>query len=394
MALDRPVTLTVHLNIPITNDRRSWPALVFGQWVPGITHGPFTRRSVTMSAKLSIDQSAVDDLATNELEIATCHNNMSAHNVNVDVQIDAVQPELAEFIWSENGRNLVPELPRLMQNADYARLRNDYQRLGREVLEFGVETYNRLIEYARTEKRQYWLDKQRFDMVNPAQSTIGFGATVSADTNGLLGRIRFDPFPNIIHMTVDLDLDKNPDGTSRGIRHAIQYQEFDIIENYLETRSRPRAVLELVANAMSLLDAGYERSAVVEAAAALETAVVQFFLPKNLRDRAELGNPPDFGVDKLAESFQRIGFANSVKYLLPLTLSPETLPQSLLDDSYELIEIRNNTAHNAQRTFLPGKSKILVRQASKLCQILMEPNNRPMNARQWVRETPEQIPKA
>ena len=84
---------------------------------------------------------------------------MSAQKVKVDVKIDSVPPDLVEFIWSEDGRDLVPELPGLMQNPEYARLRMEYQGLGLEVLEFAVETFNRLIDYARTEKRQYWLNK-------------------------------------------------------------------------------------------------------------------------------------------------------------------------------------------------------------------------------------------
>jgi hypothetical protein len=197
-----------------------------------------------------------------------------------------------------------------------------------------------------------------------------------------------------LRMTVELDVDQTPDGTSPRIRHAIRYEELDLIQKYLETRSRPRAVLELVANALILLDAGYERSAVVEAAAALETAVTQFFQAANLRDRTDLTDLAGLGIDKVAESFQRIGFANSVKYLLPLTLPPEKLPQSLLDASHELIEIRNNTVHNAQRTFQLGQSKALIRQAVKVCEILADPNNQPRNARQWTRETTEQTPEA
>ena len=195
-------------------------------------------------------------------------------------------------------------------------------------------------------------------------------------------------------MTVELDVDQTADGTSPSIRHAIRYEELDLIQKYLETRSRPRAVLELVANALILLDAGYERSAVVEAAAALETAVTQFFQAANLRDRTDLTDLAGIGMDKVAESFQRIGFANGVKYLLPLTLPPEKLPQSLLDASHELIEIRNNTVHNAQRIFQLGQLKALIRQAVKVCEILADPNNHPRNARQWTRETTEQTPEA
>ena len=110
---------------------------------------------------------------------------MSVHRVNLDIQIEEVQREIAEFIWSENGRDLVRELPELTKNLEYTRLRNEYQRLGHEVLGFAIETYNRLIDYARTEKRQYWLDKQKLDAINPAQSTIGFGATVSSETDSL-----------------------------------------------------------------------------------------------------------------------------------------------------------------------------------------------------------------
>jgi hypothetical protein len=119
---------------------------------------------------------------------------------------------------------------------------------GHEVLGFAVETYNRLIDYARTEKTQFWLNKQRFDEVNPAQSAIGFRATVSAEGARLPGEIRFDPFTNVIKRTVILDVKQKLDGASGRIRHAIHYEDYDTIQDYLDTQSKPRAVLELVAN--------------------------------------------------------------------------------------------------------------------------------------------------
>ena len=212
LAPDRSVTLIVHLIIPISDLEYLWSALVFGRWLPGLSHGPYTRRSGAMFAKLYVVQSSPPDLADEGLDLIERHGNMSVYRVNVDVQIEDVQPKIAEFIWSENGRDLVRELPELMKDSEYARLRNEYQRLGHEVLGFAVETYNRLIDYARTEKRQFWLNKQRFDEVNPAQSAIGFRATVSAEGARLPGEIRFDHFPNVIKRTVILDVKQKLDG--------------------------------------------------------------------------------------------------------------------------------------------------------------------------------------
>jgi hypothetical protein len=127
-------------------------SLGFGRWLPGLSHGPFTRCSGAMFAKLYVVQSSPTDLADEGLDLIERHGNISVHRVNVDVQIEDVQPEIAEFIWSENGRDLVRELPELMKDSEYARLRNEYQRLGHEVLGFAVEAYNRLIDYTRTEK--------------------------------------------------------------------------------------------------------------------------------------------------------------------------------------------------------------------------------------------------
>jgi hypothetical protein len=87
-----------------------------------------------MFAKLYVVQSSPPDSADEGLDLIERHGNMSVHRVNVDVQIEDVQPKIAEFIWSENARDLVRELPELMTDSQYARLRNEYQRLGHEVL--------------------------------------------------------------------------------------------------------------------------------------------------------------------------------------------------------------------------------------------------------------------
>jgi hypothetical protein len=50
-----------------------------------------------MLAKLYVDQSAVPDLAGEGVDLATRYQNMSVHRVNVDVQIEDVQPEVADL---------------------------------------------------------------------------------------------------------------------------------------------------------------------------------------------------------------------------------------------------------------------------------------------------------
>lgn len=363
----------VHLRIPIFDEQHRWPAMVFSKWLPGLAGPAWKFSEGRLTATLSFDETCSENKTAEQV---ARHLNTSASHINVDVQIDHVPIELADFIWAQAKKDLIQEEQLQKNNPVYAKSAADYGRLAEEALRFGIKAYNRLVDYARTEKQQYWLNRCKFDSRNPGQTAIRFFARISfLNSTTFIGQVLLNAFPNII----SLDVVFSPEGPA----YAIRSEEGSHVQDFLNSASRVRSVLEFLANAKELLGADHPRSAIIEAMAAIETAMTQFFQVSKLERREDVDIPNEFNVETIVKSLSRIGVGNSIKFLLPLTLPTSKLPQTVIDQCYELYELRNKTIHDEKRNFQGIELRSLIDEAEKLCRILIEPGSRPATSREW-----------
>jgi hypothetical protein len=372
MSSDRGLTAIVHLRVPIFDEFRSaGPGMIFAKWLPGLAGPPWNFNQGQLVATLWFDNRSSN---TSTPEDAKRYLNNSAHHLNIDVKLD-ISADLADFIWRNNGKNLIE----LGTDSAYSNLAAESGRLAEKVLRFGIAAYNKLVDYVRTEKQQYWLNRWKFDEVNPSQISNRFFPTISfPDSKQYVGNARFDAVSNVIKLITDADF-LNPEGPKFAIRAA----DGTSIQDFIGGSSKLSSVLEFLANAKELLWHDHPRSAIIEATAAIEIAINRFFQTSSLNQQDDLMVPEHIDLETVTKSLSRIGLGNSIKFLLPLTLPPSILPQTLIDRCYQLYELRNKTVHEEKRNFQGIALDLLIDSAEQLCRVLSGPGTRPTIAREW-----------
>jgi hypothetical protein len=230
--------------------------------------------------------------------------------------------------------------------------------LGKEVLNLALETFNRFVDFARVEKRQYWLAHRLFNEDRIANDNIRFHAHATIPTLG------FVPWrPNFID-TIRIEMPTS-------YEHAISESEWPSVQAYLFADIRPPAVKELISTSLALLDAGYTRSAIIESVTALELAVNRFASDPDI---AELTPPESSRIEmtRLSANLKHLGFSSFFRYAIPIIFSRSRLNDQLIANSNKLVELRQTTVHAGQRSF-PDLQVIrnLIEDTTRVCLILM-----------------------
>jgi hypothetical protein len=170
-----------------------------------------------------------------------------------------------------------------------------------------------------------------------------------------------------------------------GGKNSIKQEEWNRIQEFISSNSRPNLILELLANAQLLIDQGHGRSAIIEAASALETAVFSFskkgsldklilsFLKEGKLDELVLDNLLlRFDANQLKSQIKEMGLSGSLRFLLPILFPAEVLPTEILNHCQTLILIRNNVVHNGQRDVDEEKARLLISSVRRTCEIITQ----------------------
>ena len=349
-------SLTIQYAIPLSDEDWGEPYVTFYQWLPSGASEALVRERGDYSARLWIDRECVVSLSPVDDEYLSRWVNITVGKVHVDVTVRNIPDELAKFIYDER------ESPREVhhgiepEHADYEAFHNRYHDLGLEVLNFALTTYNRFIAFARNYKSQFWLPERPFDKNHVSSMNVAFRAKVRSEDYIW---IRWCP-PATDSLTV----------YSSGKETSVKQSDWSQVQEFVSGDSRPNLVLELLANAQLLIDEGRRRSAIIEAASALEIAVSEFAKTAKLNDLVVNDLLSRFDTGNLRSQIEHLGFSGSVRYLLPLLFPADVLPTEILKSCQQVIEIRNNVVHYGQRDVNPTKIRPLVADIRKACAIL------------------------
>lgn len=342
--------LTVDLTIPIHAESLiSTPALTFSHWLP-----------VGKEKGISVAGDDIEILLWFDLECLvfvhdvkgesdlTRYSNVLVNKVRATIDVDNVSDDLATYML-ERKANRPPY--------DHeAHVHFEYVVLGNRVYESLLGRVNRLIAYARAVKGQFWLLEHEVD-TNHAHSfwtrCNARGAFCGSDA------FRFLPGTGD-SFTIVMQSEKRYIGEA----------DWSNVAEYVKDKQKIPFVSELLSGAERLAGSGYSRSALTEAVAALEVAVSNFSKSAQRNEKLSSIVGPRMGVSQLHKQFERLGFTNTVNYLLPLIVPEAVLPADTLACCRAAISARQNVVHNGQRD-VPDVHKY-IRSIRTCCEILDE----------------------
>jgi hypothetical protein len=216
---------------------------------------------------------------------------------------------------------------------------------------------NRLIAYARVEKGQHWLEPlvcapDRMDVFT------SFRATVMIPPHDWA---TWHPYtPIILHA-------RRPER-----ERYLARDDWSQVTEFMNSEQRPNLVLELLANAESLLYDGIRRSAVIEGVSALEIAISDFAKAPRL-DALEI--PRRVPTETLKDQIEALGLRGSVRYLLPLLFSSDILADSVLTGCQAAVNARNDLVHHGRRDVSAAAAQTFLRALREACQVLANYSN-------------------
>jgi hypothetical protein len=321
-------TLVVDLKIPIeTEPLIGAPAFTFTHWLP-VGKG---RGIKVVDDQLEILfwfdlKSAWWASQPSEEELKN-HVNVLAHYVLAEVTVQNVDQHLANYMKSRDFRKLPGSADAVVQS--------EYAKLGRRILEILLNRVNRLITFARVVKGQYWLLDYSVDLNRIHGYFQSFEARGCIDGGK---QFRFQPGTGDC-----ISISMSPEDK------YIRENEWNEVEKFVQGRSRPPMVLELLAGAQQLAGNGYVRSALTEAVTALEVAVSDFARSASCKEALASKVGPRMGVDRLQKQVEHMGLSGTIRYLLPLLLPDDELPANVLQGCRDAIDACQNVVHNGQR---------------------------------------------
>jgi hypothetical protein len=323
--------LLVRNDVPFRSSHGEPGALLFCQWLPEHKDAAIIVPRPPYEVRVWLDRTCLrsrNEVTDDELSRWV---NMPATKLIVEVAVESVDSELSGFIarnsdWGECQRTLEST------NEETRKLAKAYSDVGWAVLNRVLDITNRIAAWAYAECKHYWLRERDRGVEVLMGRNAEFHATVSID--GGAPTRWCPPFIDIHDVGVI--------GGQRGLRE----KEWTALQSFLLSDRRPLLFRELLANALSLLDSGHTRSAVIEAVSALEVALRRF-----ARSPDPIALTSSYAAERgaLTRDLERLGFGVSVRYLLPVILKSFDASVVSHADSCEALENRNNIVHNGQR---------------------------------------------
>lgn len=344
-------TLVVDLKIPfITEDTIGAPAYTFTRYLPIGKESGITISEDGIDLLLWFDiKSTWRASKTKEEEIEN-HINVLAHYVLAEVKVSNISNDLADYMINRDFSRMPLESEISIQN--------EYEKLGIKILKLLVNKLNRLVEYARSTKGQYWLLKFQYNQDRLRSYYQSYEAKARINEGEYF---RFQPgVGETFHVNITSE------------ERYITKEEWADVEEFVKGINRSSLVLELLTGAEQLAGNGHARSALTEAVSALEVAIFAFGRSQDKDDNLSsiLSNRLD--IERLSKQIQHLGLSGSVRYLFPIILPEEILPKKVLLGCQEAIKERQNVVHNGKRNVM--NVGYLINSIREFCSILNKYN--------------------
>jgi hypothetical protein len=349
--------LRIHHRVALKSSSGGEGTLVFKCWLPG-PENPIAFELYAMRVAVTVDKSCVDAFEEVTDELISRWGNIRVRSVLIDVIVSDVDDDMCDFIathyeWPKTGRILESEDPEVRLRAEV------YSELGQRVLAAVLRGVNRLSSWASAEHGQYWLAGRGGSTDSMMSNNNEFDAVVFVNGGA---PVRWCPpnrdAPITIYMHTGVELEPGDWGEAT---------------DFVSSEKRPDATGEILANARTLIDAGYFRSAVIEAVAALELATNRFAQHPTTD---MLRHDRYFTGDSFTAELKHLGFTATVRHLLPLVFKPEMLDGETLAKADSAIDCRHRIVHGAQRDVDEAVARRHVHAAGKVIEILQRATRR------------------
>ena len=352
-------TITVRHLVPVSFEDWGGPCVDFYQWLPDSRADALIRQEGDIIGKLWLDYSCImTAFGPVDEEFIKKRVNLTVHKVYVDVTICNIDEDLLEFIFDERDAPKEIHHGIMPTDAVYRERQEAYLSLGVQVYKFAMNMFNRFVSFARNHKGQYWLPEYETDCKNLTSQNNHFQTIVKIDESDW---VRWCPLhTDITEVTL-----------SNG-NTSISKEDWQQVRNFVASNNRPNLVLELLANSEMLVNEGRRRSAIIEAASAMEVALFSFAKAPEINQVLPTVAANRIDSINLKSQIEHLGFSGSFRYLIPLLFAEELLPTSALKACYKIIEIRNNVVHHGQRDVDAKGIRQMVAAARKVCQVLID----------------------
>ncbi|NWF37279.1 hypothetical protein [Mariprofundus sp. KV] len=348
--------ITISLTIPLSNEGWGGPCVTFYKWIPEDASDAIVVGEGSKEVSINIDKSCVSNLGEVTDELISSWANISVSKLNIEVTLKDVDDDLSRFIYDERESRKEVHHGLSPEDHRFDGLKERYKNLGIEVAELALNSFNRVVSYARNVKGQYWLTEHKFNQNRLNSLNNQFRAKVKIDNGEWF---RWCP-PSIDCMTV----------YSQGDEIAIKRDEWSSVSEYVIGKNRPNLIFELLANSRQLFDSGYMRSSIIEAVTAIEVSVSNFGKYANVEMLSEITQTGRIDIDSIGKQIHHLGTSGSIRYLIPLLFHEDVLPNSVLSKCYKALEVRNNVIHQGQRGVSSSLVREILREVTIFCRTL------------------------
>ena len=235
----------------------------------------------------------------------------------------------------------------------------EYRKLGKRVYLLALMNLNRLLNYVRSVKGQYWLQEYPIDKAEGL-----FGINIQFNTQALIDSKWYRWFSDIKQL-VNL-----PGSLSNENARFIEQDIWPEVIEFVTSKRRSALVWALLAGSEWLAGIGHRRSALTEAVTALEVAISDFAKRSDIKEIFEPMVTERMNVASLKKWTGRMGLSGTVNYLFPLIIAEDKLPTDILRDCQEAINMRQNVVHNGQRDVSEHKLLTYIDSIRRFCLIL------------------------
>ncbi|EHD2253254.1 hypothetical protein ABMX92_18260 [Vibrio vulnificus] len=329
-------------NIKFHNEDWWGPSIYCSKWVPDENDH---RLIIDIDEDIKMEMYFDTKAHENEVPPDEVYKNLKIplSQVNVSFVFNSLDPMLGQYI--------------LEKKTDDEKL-NEQSLEVAKILHTNIGKYvNRLLEYVRNVKGQYWLKEIELDQGAISSDILKMETIVSED------QINWSRYvvqsTHYVHVYMS------------GERTEVVEADWQGIQEFVAGNSRTDLVLELIANANFLFSSGHRRSAVIEICTALEVALSKFEKEGDytLLELSKETNRVDF--ERIGQQIKHLGLSTSIRVLLPLIFSEREVSKDILDASSAALQIRNNVVHQGQRDVAEHRLRPLMPKVAELCKTLI-----------------------
>ncbi|HIA52750.1 MAG TPA: hypothetical protein EYN91_11780 [Candidatus Melainabacteria bacterium] len=337
-------TIEIQATVPITN-----PILLSHFYQYKVEQFPTLKRE-NFSIRLWFDTECINCNPSMPSEERLRVRPMMISQFKSTIQIHDVADEFADFV-------LLPTEKQIFEQT----LSEQYFNYSEQVYDLLFGLLNRILSFIRAHQGQFWVEELRLEDRKDLRPILAGYAHVS-EIHAKLVEPEIPFSWNPLRKPATVLMRNQPDP------RELQPDDWDDIWIFAESSGRTDLVMELINGAYRLAMQGHSRAALTEAVTALETALHRFARRPKLELLSDMPLKR-IQAKSVPKAIEHLGFTQSIRVLLPLLLSEDTLHADLIGACDAAVTLRHDVVHNGRR-FVDRIDEHLAAIA-ELCALLM-----------------------